>query len=71
MKYKKFESEKLALNFSESICKKKGCIGTTKYWYNVLQATDGWHAVIHDDADIPDATEVEPKWIENAERRSP
>lgn len=71
MKYKKFESEKLALDFSESVGKEKGCSGTTKYWYNILQATDGWYTVIYDDADIPDATEVEPKWIENAERLAP
>lgn len=71
MKYKKFESEKLALEFSESMCKKKGCSGVTKYWYNVLLATDGWYAVIYDDADIPGTTEVEPQWIENAERPAP
>lgn len=69
MKYKKFETEKLAFNFSESVCKQKGCAGTTKYWYNVIQAIDGWYAVIYDDADIPDTTEVEPQWIKNTENK--
>lgn len=70
MKYKKFETEKSALEFSAGMCESKGCNGVTKYWYNVIEAIDGWYVVIHDDAEIEGATEVEPKWIANEERPS-
>lgn len=70
MKFKKFESKKLALDFSEQECNKNGCSGVTKYWYNVIEAIDGWYVVIHDDAEIEGTTEVEPQWIANEERPS-
>lgn len=70
MRFKRFDTQQEALNYSEELCKKYNCSGVTKYWYNVIEAIDGWYVVIHDDAEIEGATEVEPKWIANEERPS-
>lgn len=68
MKFKKFDSEKDALNFSEQECKKNGCDGVTKYLYSVIEAIDGWYVIINDGANIEGATEDQPQWIEDEER---
>lgn len=63
MQYVKFESQELALEFSENMCEQKGCSGVTKYWYKIAEAGDGWYAVIHDDAIVEGATATEPQWV--------
>lgn len=65
MKFKKFDSEKSALDYSENECNKNKCLGVTKYWYNVKQGIDGWYVVIHDGAEVEGAVIVEPQWFSN------
>jgi hypothetical protein len=62
MKYKKFTTEKDALDFSVNECVIRNCGLTTKYWYCVREAKDGWYSIIDDDAKVEGATDAQPEW---------
>lgn len=62
MKYKKFATEKAALDFSANECVIRNCGLTTKYWYCVREANDGWYVIIHDGAEIEDSADTQPEW---------
>lgn len=52
MRFKRFDTQQDALNYSEELCKKYNCSGVTKYLYDVKQAIDGWYLLINDDIQI-------------------
>lgn len=70
MRFKRFDTQQEALNYSEELCKKHNCCGVTKYLYDVKQAIDGWYLLINDDIEISGEIVCEPKWNLNDEKQN-
>lgn len=67
MRFKKFDTQQEALNYSEELCNQYKCSGVTKYLYDVKQAVDGWYILINDDIEIDAAIIDEPEWNVNGQ----